>query len=146
MVLNIKIPRLERNKNLVRSYCVPLCLHHKWLVDYFAQFLGQLQWRCQFWNIVRNIIFQLMVNYMANVNNKFLESLWNYMSLTYKHCVCWVYSMPFPGVTTPAVVFPMVVVDVDGPVIINVMKSNRIWNYLGFIWVHWVFSRYIIPI
>lgn len=34
--------------------------------------------------------------------------------------------MPFPGVTTPAVVFPMVVVDVDGPVIINVMKSNRI--------------------
>ena len=58
--------------------------------------------------------------------SKFIVYSWKHAALTYKHCVCRVYSIPAPGVITPAVVPLIVVVDVDGPVIINVMKSNLI--------------------
>ena len=47
---------------------------------------------------------------------------------TYRHMVCNVYATPLFGVITPAVDFPTVVVDVDGPVIIIWKKSSLIYK------------------
>ena len=46
---------------------------------------------------------------------------------TYRHMVCNVYSTPLFGVITPAVAFPIVIVDVEGPVIIIWKKSSLIY-------------------
>ena len=47
---------------------------------------------------------------------------------TYRHMVCNVYAIPLLGVITPAVDFPTVVVDVEGPVIIIWKKSSLIYK------------------
>ena len=49
---------------------------------------------------------------------------------TYRHMVCNVYAIPLLGVITPAVDFPTVVVDVEGPVIIIWKKSSLIYKNL----------------